>query len=138
MAKPGGGGGGAPLETYGATILRVVLGIIFIMHAYLALFVYGVRGTIDLQRSLSLPLPEVGVWYVILANGLGGALIVLGVFTRWAALVNLPIMAGAFFLVHLKQGFFMTEKGGYEYVLLVLAATLALVFLGPGALAFRR
>ena len=45
----------------------------------------------------------------------------LGVFTRWAALANLPIMAGAFFLVHLKQGFFMGRDGGYEYVLLVLA-----------------
>jgi putative oxidoreductase len=137
MAKAS-GGGGAALESYGATILRIALGVIFIMHAYLALFVYGIRGTIEFQRSLGLPVPEVGVWYVIVAHGLGGALILVGAFTRWAALANLPIMAGAFFLVHLKQGFFMGREGGYEYVLLVLAANLALVFLGPGALALRR
>ena len=134
----GSGGGPAPLESYGATILRVALGIIFVMHAYLALFVYGIHGTITFQRSLGLPVPEVGAWYVILAHGVGGAMIVLGVFTRWAALVNLPIMAGAFFLVHLKQGFFMGKDGGYEYVFLVLAANMAIVFLGPGALALRK
>ena len=137
MAKHG-GGAGPSLETYGITILRVVLGVIFVMHAYYALFHYGIRGTIALQRSLGLPVPEIGVWYVILAHGVGGALIILGLFTRWAALVNLPIMAGAFFLVHLKQGFFMGKDGGYEYVLLVLACNLALVFLGPGALSLRR
>ena len=132
------GGGAAALESYGATILRVVLGVIFAMHAYYAMFHYGIRGTIAFQRSLGLPVPEIGVWYVILAHGIGGALMILGVFTRWTALANLPIMAGAFFLVHLKQGFFMGRDGGYEYVLLVLACTLAVVLLGPGALALRR
>lgn len=130
--------GGAGLESYGVTILRVTLGIIYIMHAYLALFVYGVRGTIAFQRSLGLPLPEVGVWYVIVAHGLGGALLALGLFTRWAALANLPIMAGAFFLVHLKEGFFMGKDGGYEYALLVLGATIAQALLGAGAFTFRK
>jgi hypothetical protein len=32
----------------------------------------------------------------------------------------------------------MGKDGGYEYVFLVLAANLALVFLGPGALALRK
>ncbi|HUG35350.1 MAG TPA: DoxX family protein [Candidatus Limnocylindrales bacterium] len=132
------GGGSAPLESYGATILRVALGIIFVMHAYLALFTYGIHGTIAFQRSLGLPVPEIGAWYVIVAHGLGGVMMILGVLTRWAALANLPIMAGAFFLVHLKQGFFMSKEGGYEFVFLVLAVNLALVFLGPGALALRK
>ena len=135
-APAGSGGGG--IDSYGATILRIALGIIYIGHGYLALFVYGPRGTAAFQRSLGLPLPEIGAWYVILAHGVGGALLLLGLWTRWAALVNLPIMAGAFFLVHLREGFFMGPKGGYEFVLLVLAATLAQVFLGSGALALRR
>lgn len=131
-------GGGSAIDSYGATILRIALGIIYIAHAYAALFVYGPRATTAFQRSLGLPLPEIGAWYVILAHGVGGALLLLGLWTRWAALVNLPIMAGAFFLVHLREGFFMGPKGGYEFVLLVLAATLAQVFLGSGALALRR
>ncbi len=135
MAK---GAGAVSLESYGATVLRVALGIIFVMHAYLALFEQGPRGAVAMQRSLGLPVPEIGAWYLILAHGVGGVLLILGVLTRWAALVNLPIMAGAFFLVHLRHGFFIGRGDGYEYVMLVLAATLAQVFLGPGALALRR
>ncbi len=138
MTPGGAAAGGGGIDSYGATVLRVALGIIYIAHGYAALFVYGPRATAGFQRSLNLPLPEIGAWYVILAHGVGGALLILGLWTRWAALVNLPIMAGAFFLVHLKEGFFMGSKGGYEYVLLILAATLAQVFLGPGALALRR
>lgn len=137
MAK-GGAGPSVSLESYGATILRITLGVIFLMHAYHALVVMGPRGTTAFQHSLGLPVPEVGAWYLIVAHGLGGALLILGLFTRWAALANLPIMAGAFFLVHLKHGFFVGRAEGYEYVMLVLAATLAQVFLGPGALALRR
>jgi putative oxidoreductase len=130
--------GAASLESYGATVLRIALGVIFVMHAYYALFELGPRGAVALLRSLSLPVPEIGAWYLILAHGLGGLLLILGVVTRWAALANLPIMAAAFFLVHLRHGFFIGRGEGYEYVLLVLAATLAQVFLGPGALALRR
>lgn len=130
--------GAASLESYGATVLRIALGVIFVMHAYHALFELGPRGAVTLLRSLSLPAPEIGAWYLILAHGLGGFLLILGVVTRWAALANLPIMAAAFFLVHLRHGFFIGRGEGYEYVLLVLAATLAQVFLGPGALALRR
>jgi putative oxidoreductase len=126
------------MESYGATVLRVVLGAIYIMHAYLGAFVYGPTGMASFQRAQGLPFPEVGAWYVILAHGLGGIFLVLGVLVRWAALVNIPIMAGALFVVHLKQGFFMSRDGGYEYVLLVLGATVAQAFLGPGAFTFRR
>jgi putative oxidoreductase len=132
------GGGAVSLESYGATVLRIALGLIFVMHAYLALFELGPRGAAAMQRSLGLPVPELGAWYLILAHGLGGVLLILGVLTRWAALANLPIMAAAFFLVHLRHGFFIGRGEGYEYVLLVLAATLAQVLLGPGALALRR
>ncbi len=126
------------MEGYGATSLRIALGVIFLRHAYLALMVMGPRGTAAFQRSVGVPAPDIGAWYLIVAHGLGGALLILGLYTRWAALANLPIMAGAFFLVHLKHGFFVGRGDGYEYAMLVLAATLAQVFLGPGALALRR
>jgi putative oxidoreductase len=131
-------GGGANLESYGVTILRVVLGVIYVMHAYVAAFVYGPSGTIAFQRAQGIPFPEIGTWYVILAHGIGGVCLVLGILVRWAALVNVPIMAGALFFVHLKQGFFMTKNGGYEYALLMLAATVAQALLGPGAFTLRK
>jgi len=57
-------------------------------------------------------------------------------------------MAGAVFLVHFKQGFFMTWivvdaargraiAGGYEYSLFLLIATVAVLFLGSGPLVLR-
>jgi putative oxidoreductase len=126
------------MESYGATVLRLALGAIYVMHAYLGAFVYGPAGMASFQRSQGLPFPEVGAWYVILAHGLGGLALILGVLVRWAALVNIPIMAGALFVVHLRQGFFMSREGGYEYVLLVLAATIAQALLGAGAFTFRK
>jgi putative oxidoreductase len=126
------------IEQIGATVLRIALGIIYVMHAYLALFVFGPAGTAAYQRNIGLPFPELGVWYLIAAHGLGGIMLILGVFTRWAALANVPIMFVALLLVHLKQGFFMTKDGGYEYVFLLLAATIAQVFLGGGGVTLRR
>lgn len=70
MAK-GGAGPSVSLESYGATILRLALGVIFLMHADLALMVMGPRGTVAFQRSLGLPLPELGARYRIVAHGLG-------------------------------------------------------------------
>jgi putative oxidoreductase len=87
-------------------------------------------------------------WYMILAHSVGGILLVLGLFARWAAAAQLPIMASAFFLHHFRQGFFLTGivvdqargvavAGGYEYTLLVLAATVTLVLAGGGRPAVR-
>ena len=84
------------MESYGATVLRIFLGVIYVMHAYLAAFVYGPHGMAAFQRAQGLPFPEVGTWYVILAHGLGGICLILGLLVRWAALVNIPIMAWLF------------------------------------------
>jgi putative oxidoreductase len=132
MARGGG------MESYGATVLRVLLGLIYLMHAYLAAFVYGPSGMVAFQAAKGLPFPEIGTWYLIGAHGLGGICLVLGLLVRWAALVNIPIMAGALFLVHAKQGFFMGKDGGYEYALLVLGATIAQAFLGAGSFTLRK
>jgi|SRR5262249_47854382 len=132
MAKGGG------TESYGATVLRVFLGVIYIMHAYLAAFMYGPSGMSAFQHAKGIPFPEIGTWYLIAAHGLGGICLLLGVFVRWAALVNVPIMAGALFFVHIHQGFFMGKDGGYEYALLVLGATVAQAFLGAGSFTLRK
>ena len=132
MAKGGG------TERYGATVLRVFLGVIFIMHAYLAAFVLGPSGMIAYQTARGIPFPEIGTWYLIVVHGLGGICLVLGILVRVAALVNIPVMAGAIFFVHLKQGFFMDNASGYEYTLLVLGATIAQALLGAGAFTLRK
>jgi putative oxidoreductase len=127
------------LEAYGALILRLVLGVIYIAHAYLSLFVMGPAKAIEYQRALHIPLPEIGAWYLIVAHGLGGILLILGIMVRWAALANIPIMAGALWFVHLKQGFFvLSGKSGFEYVFVLLGATIAQALLGAGAFTLKK
>jgi len=130
---------GRDLEAYGALVLRIFLGVIYMAHAYLNLFVMGPAGAIGYQRALHIPLPEIGVWYLILAHGLGGLMLILGIMVRWAALANIPIIAGALWFVHLPQGFFIFgDKSGYEYVLLLLGATVAQALLGAGAFTLKK
>jgi putative oxidoreductase len=125
------------MARYGVTLLRVVLGLVYIMHAYLALVIFGPSGMIAYQVKNGIPFPEIATWYLILAHGLGGICLVLGIFPRWAALANLPVMLGAIVFVHLKNGFW-AHQGGYEYALVLMLASLALAMTGGGALTLKR
>jgi putative oxidoreductase len=127
------------MAAYGATLLRLILGVVYIMHAYLAVVVLGPAGMIAYQAKNGVPFAEIGTWYLILAHGLGGIFLVLGLFTRWAALANVPVMVGALLFVHLKNGFWAhTKPSGYEYVLVLLVVSLAVAMIGGGALTLRR
>ena len=134
------------MSQYGATVLRLFLGVTFMMHAYLAFVIYTPAGAAAFNARMGIPLPEVAAWFTILAHGLGGLMMILGLWTRWAALANLPVMLGALVFVHLSQGYFLKgvlvgsapQAAGYEYVLLIVGATLAQVLLGGGALAITR
>src|SRR3970040_1084594 len=134
------------MSPLGATVLRVMLGVVFIAHAY---YVYDVVTSDALSamitKRLGLPLGAFVTSYVRLAHFVGGIMLILGIFTRVAAMANLPIMMGAVLLFHFDQGFFLrgviidaargkAEVVGYEYALFVLAATLAQCFLGSGAI----
>jgi putative oxidoreductase len=136
---------------FGAALLRVMLGVIFIMHGYYALVVLGPGAVAGFTTRMGYPaqLASVLAWYLIVAHVFGGMLMIVGFLTRWAALAQIPIMASAVFLLHLRQGFFMRGiivdatagraiAGGYEYALLVLVATVAVVLLGPGVLSIDR
>lgn len=125
------------MASYGAMLLRLILGIVYVMHAYLALVKFGPAGMIAYQTKAGILFPEIATWYLILAHGLGGVLLVLGIFTRWAALANALVMLGAIVFVHGNKGFWVTD-GGYEYVLVLLVATVAAAMIGGGALSLRR
>jgi len=125
------------MASYGALLLRLILGFVYIMHAYLALVKLGPAAMIAYQARAGILFPEIATWYLILAHGLGGIFLVLGIFTRWAALANVPVMLGAIVFVHGNKGFWVTD-GGYEYVLVLLVATVAAAMIGGGALSLRR
>jgi putative oxidoreductase len=137
------------VQRLGIVLLRITLGVIFVMHGYLGAVVIGPTEIAGYTTRMGYP-PGFGpalAWYLILAHLAGGLMLILGLFTRLAALAQVPIMASATFLHHLPQGFFMKGivvagggaiAGGYEYSLLVLVATIAIALLGGGALALGR
>lgn len=64
----------------------------------------------------------------------GGIALLFGFLTRLAALGEIVIQVGAVFWVTWAQGFSFARGGGYEYNLILMAACLALVFMGAGYL----
>ena len=71
--------------------------------------------------------------YIPLAHLGGGALMAFGLFTRFAIAVQIPILLGAVFLVHYKEGLF-TQGQGLEFTALVLFLLCILFIYGPGRL----
>ena len=118
------------------TLLRVVLGIIFTYHGYGKLFVKGsLPGTAQFFAAIGIPLANYAAVLVAFVEFFGGLALILGVFTRWASVLLLLEMLVALFKVHLKQGFFISPAAyGYEFILLILAVLVVILFSGPGSL----
>ena len=94
----------------GLAVLRVTLGVIFLMHGYLAIAVIGPAGVGGYTTRMGYPaaLGEALGWYLIVAAlGKRDLPDPRALCTRWAALAQVPIMASALFLHHLRQGFFL-------------------------------
>jgi putative oxidoreductase len=74
----------------------------------------------------------------MIAEALAGIALILGVWTRWVALLATPILLGAIFTVHGAAGFFFTNPhGGWEYPAFWIVALLVQALLGDGAYALR-
>ncbi|SDK28421.1 putative oxidoreductase [Actinopolyspora mzabensis] len=104
---------------------RVVLGAVFIVHGLQKLTQWGVSGTADTFAGMGIPAPGVSAWFAALVETLGGIALILGIALPLAGVLLALNMLGALFFVHLSQGF-----SGYEYVLVLAAAALALGFSG--------
>ena len=121
---------------YGAALLRISLGVVFIAHALLKILVFTVPGTVQYFESIGLP----GFFAYLVIGGelLGGVALVAGFLTRWAA-GGLAVIGFGSVLGHAGNGWlFSNAGGGWEYPLLLGVVTLALAFVGPGALAIDR
>jgi putative oxidoreductase len=119
---------------YAAFILRVTLGILFLAHAGLKVFVFTPAGAANFFGSLGLP-PALA-YLVILAETVGGVALIAGFYTRWVALALIPILLGAIVTVHGPAGFFFNNpNGGWEYLAFWIVALVAQALLGNGAFA---
>lgn len=121
---------------YAATVLRVALGLLFLAHAGLKLFVFTPTGTAQFFGSLGLPGPL--AYLVILGEVVGGLALIAGVYSRIVALALTPILLGAIVTVHGPAGFFFSNpNGGWEFLALWTVGLIAVALLGDGAYALR-
>ena len=121
---------GARFAKWGMLPLRIVVGLVFMMHGAQKLFVFGLGGTADIMGKLGLPLPVVCAGIVSVVEVLGGLAILLGVFTRLAGALLAFEMLIAILVARLSGGFFAPY--GYEFELTLLGACLTFALNGPG------
>lgn len=127
----------AKLAPYGALLLRVSSGALFILHGlYLKALVFGMAGAGKYFASLGLP--DWFAWVVMLYETIGGLALILGVYTRWVAVFLGVHLLFAAYLGHAANGWPFTAKGGgYEYPMFWAIACFTLALLGSGAHALK-
>ena len=121
---------------YGALLLRLALGTMFIAHALLKLYVFTLPGTAQFMQSLGLP-GTLG-YLTFGAELVGGTLLILGVYTRTVAVALVPILIGATW-AHAGNGWVFTANGGgWEYPAFLSVAAFVQALVGEGAFALTR
>lgn len=111
-------------------ILRVFLGIVFIVHGYPKLF-KNFAGTAAFFESIGLRPAKLWTAWIGILEFIGGIFLILGLFVQPVALLLMIDMFFAILLVGRKKGF----VGGWEFELSLLLIALSLVIMGAGVFA---
>jgi putative oxidoreductase len=125
------------LTTTAITVLRIILGFLFAAHGWQKFNEWTVAGTQAAFAQMGVPAAQISAPLVAGLELAGGIALILGVLTRIVAALLALNMLGALFLVHAPAGVF-ADKGGYELVLLLAAAALALALTGAGRVSVDR
>ncbi|TLY15245.1 MAG: DoxX family protein [Nitrospirae bacterium] len=127
-------------DAWSGLILRLTLGFVMFPHGAQKLLGwyggFGFTGTLGFFTE-QMHLPWLIAFLIIVGESFGSLGLLVGFLTRFTAASIGVIMLGAISLVHWPHGFFMNWFGkqageGYEYHLLVLGISLALVIIGAG------
>ncbi len=127
-------------DAWSGLILRLTLGFVMFPHGAQKLLGwyngFGFSGTLNFFTE-TMHLPWLIAFLIIIGEFFGSLGLLVGFLTRFSAASIGVIMLGAINLVHWPHGFFMNWSGkqageGYEYHLLVLGISVALVLTGSG------
>jgi putative oxidoreductase len=122
-------------QEYGALLLRLSLGIMFIAHAALKVFVFTLPGTAGFFAAQGFP--GWTAYPVVAGEFLAGIALIAGFKVRLVSLATLPILLGAL-LVHLPNGWvFSAPNGGWEYPAFLIVLVIVQALIGEGAYALR-
>lgn len=105
------------------SVLRIVTALIFLAH--------GSQKLLGFPASESMPDLFTMGWIAGVLELFGGAMLVLGLFTRPVAFVLSGQMAVAYFIAHAPQSLYPVLNGG-DAAILYCFVFLYLVFAGPG------
>lgn len=114
------------------SFIRIFLGV--------ALFIRGIILASDPAAIATLAGEDKIYWwysYITVAHIIGGFSLAAGLLTRLGALIQIPILFGAVFIVHLKQGLLSVGQS-LELSVLVLVLLITYFIFGSGSLSFDR
>ena len=112
-------------------VFRIIIGLLFTLHGTSKLFGW------PSNASGTVPVGTWPFWWAGLIELVVGVLVLLGLFTRVAALIGSGEMAFAYFTQHQPKAFWPIENGG-ELAVLYCFALLLIAFTGAGAFAVGR
>jgi putative oxidoreductase len=126
-------------------VARVVVGVIFAMHGAQKLGLFGGPGLEGLAKA-----PAEGgmgplAYPVTIGEFFGGLGLIFGFLSRFSAASLIVIMAGAIYMVHGQNGFFLGHgpesklmESGFEYNLALIGLLAPILIAGPGGLSIGR
>ena len=118
-------------DDFGKLLLRLILGVLILLHGIAKIM----EGPAFIISSVTVAgLPAQLAYLVYVGEVLAPILLIVGIWSRPAALVIAGNMVFAIFLVHMKQLVSLNNQGGWALELqgMFLVTALALVFLGAG------
>lgn len=119
----------ATIASTGLLVLRLIVGVTFLLHGRVKLA--DLSGTETFFASLGIPAPGLMAPFVALTETVGGLLLIAGLATPLVGAALASDMLVALVTAHMRSGFFV-EGGGFELVLLLGAASLAIALTGAG------
>jgi putative oxidoreductase len=117
----------------GKLVLRVALGVLILLHG-IAKIKGGPGFILDVVGKAGLPAPI--AYLVYIGEVVAPVLLIIGLFTRVAALVVAINMLFALGLVHASQLFMLNQQGGWQLELqgMYLFTAVAIALMGAGRL----
>lgn len=127
------------LASLAPLVVRAIVGTIMTAHGLQKLFAGPANFGTGLA-GLGVPLPTLMAFVVVFVELIGGILLILGLFSRLAALLLIIDLVVAILLVKVNVGFLSPEGGGVgaELDLALIAGFLAILLAGPGRLSLDR
>ena len=128
-----------PADALGKLILRLSIGVLVLLHGVHKLLDPGTLQFI-MSKLSDADLPPLLAYGVYAGEVLGPVLVIVGLLTRFGALLIVVNMIFAIVLAHGAQLALLTDHGGWQLELqgLYLFGALAIMFMGGGRYALMR